>query len=76
MDIGAPVTFVDRVGIERPAIVTAVWGPSDGPRKPSINVVIVSNDESKTDGYGRQIERETSVPHQNEQAAHGYYWKQ
>jgi len=44
-------------------------------RIPSINAVYVSTDESKTDPYGRQLEtRPTSVPHQSNQTAHGYYW--
>jgi hypothetical protein len=42
---------------------------------PSINAVYVTDDESKTDPYGRQIERKmTSVPHRSTQTAHGYYW--
>lgn len=43
--------------------------------KPSINVVIVSDDDKKTDPYGRQLDsRPTSVPNREQQAAHGYYW--
>lgn len=41
---------------------------------PSINVVFVVSDEAKTDSYGRQIDRATSVPHRQLQSAHGYYW--
>ena len=76
--IGDAVVFVNRVGKKQDAIVTAVWGANIYPDKPlpSINVVIVSEDESKTDSYGRQIERETSIPHQTNQAAHGYYWRE
>lgn len=37
----------------------AVWNRDPG----CINVVIVSKDEGKTDPYGRQIERHTSVMH-------------
>lgn len=43
---------------------------------PSINVVIISNDENKHDSYGRQIERHISVVHISNQYAHGNYWKE
>ena len=39
---------------------------------PSVNLVFVVGDESKTDSYGRQIERATSCPHESTQTAHGY----
>lgn len=39
---------------------------------PSVNVVFVVSDEAKTDSYGRQIDRATSVPHESLQSAHGY----
>lgn len=42
---------------------------------PSINLIIVSDDETKKDSYGRQIERHTSVVHEVNQLAHGNYWK-
>ena len=42
---------------------------------PSLNVVYVDTDESKTDPYGRQITRSTSVVHHSNQAAHGMYWE-
>ena len=41
---------------------------------PSINVVIISDNPDKSDSYGRQIEHETSVPHREDQRAHGYFW--
>lgn len=41
---------------------------------PSINVVYVEFDEKKTDPYGRQIARASSVSHQSSQTAHGFYW--
>lgn len=73
--VGGAITFVDPLGIERAAIVTAVHGLPMGGTKPSINVVYVTGDESKTDTYGRQIERSTSVVHQGNQAAHGMFWR-
>lgn len=41
---------------------------------PSINVVLISDNPDKEDSYGRQIEHETSVPHREDQRAHGYFW--
>jgi hypothetical protein len=41
---------------------------------PSINLVFVSDDDSQSDPYGRQIARQTSVCHKNSQPAHGMYW--
>lgn len=67
--IGQDVVFVDPVGQACPAVVTASWG------WPSVNIVIVSRDENKTDTYGRQIERHTSIVHQSVQPAHGNYWR-
>ncbi len=57
--VGDPVVFIDSLRVEKPALVTAVWSPT------CINVVIVSDDTSKTDTYGRQIERNTSVMHKS-----------
>lgn len=76
ISIGDPVTFVDEHGMERPALVTAIWGNEvfdDDP--PSLNLVIVEKDQGATDQYGRQIRRETSVVHQKRQAAGGFYWR-
>lgn len=74
LEIGQLITFVDEHRRELPALVTYVWpgmsGVADG-----CNVVIVSQDESRTDSCGRQIERKTSVPHQSSNPAPGYFWK-
>jgi hypothetical protein len=67
------VTYVDSLGRERPALVTNCFGPPES--NPSINVVVVNDDENQTDTYGRKIERFTSVTHQSFQYAHGNYWK-
>lgn len=72
---GDHVVFVDPVGVEHDALVTANWGAADDPT-PSLNVVYVDGDETKTDSYGRQIARSTSVVHQSKQAAHGMYWRE
>jgi hypothetical protein len=71
--IGSPVTYVDSTGHARPALVTNCFGPLES--KPSINVVVVNDDDNQTDTYGRKIERFTSVVHQDNQYAHGNYWK-
>ena len=70
--IGDCVVFVNPQGMECYALVTAVWGFS--PAMPAINVVIVSWDEKRTDQYGRQLERISSVVHGDHQAAGGNYW--
>jgi hypothetical protein len=71
--VGDHVVFVDPVGQEHNAIVIANWGQGD---TPSLNVMFADPDESKTDSYGRQIARNTSVVHQSNQAAHGMYWRE
>lgn len=73
LKVGAHVIWTDAVGKQHPAIVTAVWGdPANC--VPCINLVVVSDDESKQDTYGRQIERQTSVVHRSTQPAHGWYY--
>ena len=56
--VGDVVVYHDPVGGPHNALVTAVWSKS------CLNVVIVSADEAKTDPYGRQVERYTSLCHQ------------
>ncbi len=72
-DIGDAVTYVDPQGRSRNALVTCVFSRGEEAR-PSINVVVVSDDPAKDDPYGRQMERWTSVVHKDDQAAHGNYW--
>lgn len=73
--LGKPVTYVDPRGVEHAAVVTADWG--DGAIEfPSLNVVFVTDDSTKQDPYGNQIERSTSVPHEsNRGGAHGNFWR-
>lgn len=75
LEVGQQVTFVDPVGKPRPAIVTAVWEDMCGAGVDGCNVVFISDDESKTDPYGRQIERETSVSHESAMNVHGRFWR-
>lgn len=72
--IGQSVVYVDSHGVEREALVTAVFPGMQG-QHAGVNVVYVSGDESRKDGCGRQTERATSVCHQSVQAAHGNYWR-
>jgi hypothetical protein len=72
--IGQHVVFTDAHGMGHPALITAVHGSAGPDWQPSINVVIVTDDTSKTDPYGRQIERHTSVVHKAMQGAHGMFW--
>jgi hypothetical protein len=89
-DIGQPVIYVDEHALPRPALLTAIHGEmyvlKEGETVgnshkagdtyfPCVNLVFTSADGSKTDDYGRQIERESSVSHKNDSSAHGRYWR-
>jgi hypothetical protein len=65
---GDVIVFVDSVGNQHSALVTAWWGPD------CCNLVIVSGDEQKRDDYGRQTERYTSVSRKTEGHPHGNYF--
>jgi hypothetical protein len=75
MQVGEFVIYVDPVGKERPALITAVWGGPNDLNPPALNVVFVNDDENQKDNYGRKIERMSSVVHRTNQHAHGQYWK-
>lgn len=75
---GLSIVYGDHTGVEHDALCTAAWGENswgEGEQAPCINVVYVTSDETKTDSYGRQIERDTSVPHRSSQTAPGNWWK-
>lgn len=72
--VGDVVIYNDHVGIEHQALITASWG-SETNDTPSVNLVFVEVDESKTDTWGRQVGRDSSVPHQDHQFAPGNYWR-
>jgi len=79
IQVGEMVIYIDHTAQPHHALVTAVWGKEtyDNPEEagPSLNLVYVDSDPTKTDCYGRQISREaSSVPHKKSQQAHGYYW--
>jgi hypothetical protein len=67
--VGDSVVFHDAHGKPQNALITCVWSSY------MINIVFVSNDETKQDDYGRQIERRTSVAMlgHSPQMAHGNY---
>ena len=61
LKVGQHVVFIDSLRKPHDAIVTAWWSQT------CCNIVIVSGDEQKSDDYGRQIERHTSVCHKSAQ---------
>jgi len=70
--VGAAVVYVDPVGGQHQALITAVWGkPADCPL---VNLVYVEPDDTRTDSYGRQISRQTSLHHRSAYAVHGQYY--
>jgi len=75
---GLSIVYCDHKALEHDALVTAVWGENsfedDGSGAPCINIVYVSKEDGKTDSYGQQIERDTSVPHRGGQTAPGNWW--
>jgi len=81
-EVGSPVVYVDPRGVAHDALVT-VWWTGNRPipeyvsatGEPGCNLVFVSDDETRTDQYGRQIDRNTSVVHQSKQPAHGCFWR-
>jgi len=66
--VGNACKYVDETGKTRDALITAVHSET------SVNLVVVSDDPSQTDSYGRKIERETSQVHQSLQTAKGRYF--
>lgn len=70
---GDVVTYVDEVSVEHDALVTIYFGGNrDGG---ALNCTWVSNDDNKSDPYGNQLERASSVSRQSDHTAHGRYWK-
>lgn len=74
MNHGDSIRYVDEFGKAHNALVTADHQPSE--KRPSVNLVYVSTEDSETDQYGRQIKRATSVVHKDNQGAHGRYWRE
>jgi len=70
--VGDVLVVTDELGVEHDALVTIYFGydRADG----ALNCVFVSNDVDKTDPYGRQLERLSSVSRQSDNTAHGRFW--
>lgn len=60
INTGDNVIYTDEHRIDHLALVTMVWSID------CINLVHMSKDDKKTDDYGRQIERVTSVGRKSE----------
>lgn len=69
VEVGGRVIWHDAKGQPHNALVTTVWS------KDCLNVVFVSGDDTKKDGYGRQTEHATSCQHKSLSTVHGYYWR-
>ncbi len=83
--IGSSVVFVDQKGVRINALVIANWGQhakgidqesswEEGELGPTINVCFVDQNPERTDSYGRQFKRETSVTHKSGSTAPGFWW--
>lgn len=75
--VGSEVVYIDAQRVKHSALVTHVWGQGHadgGSKHPGCNLVYVSSDAAKTDPYGRQIERATSVVHKSAQPAGAFCW--
>lgn len=85
LKVGDPVIYLDGYKKEHHALLTAIWGinpDEDGihhitpdQHPPSVNLIYVSEDNSRQDTYGRQIERKTSEVHISLNSAGGNCWK-
>jgi hypothetical protein len=79
-EVGQHAVFTDALGQRHDALIT-VWHLGEassveefkvkyGPdAMPCVNLLFVTKDPKKTDPYGSQIERHTSVPHYSVQHA-------
>lgn len=68
--VGEAVIYCDPRGKDHNALVQCVWGPV------CVNVLYLSDDETRKDNYGRQSLHETSVSHvSNPGTVHGRYWR-
>ena len=66
INVGDHVIFTDTHRKQHSALVTEVWDSGVEQRRdslPALNLLYVVKDETRTDQYGRQIERESSVVH-------------
>lgn len=81
---GDAIVVVDERYVQHDALVVCVHGSfgtvagTDLPYIPCINAVYISADEAKSDGYGRQVERLSSLQHYSQGPGNmptaGRYW--
>jgi hypothetical protein len=67
INVGDPVTFIDRTDVQRAGLVQLVNGPNtydDTGTTPLLNLAIINPDPNAVGPDGRRIENETGVPHQ------------
>lgn len=69
--VGQVVKYRDENGKDHDALITAIHGTTG---TDSVNLVYVSEDESRTDSYGQQMIRDCSVVHADFQNANGKFW--
>lgn len=81
---GDVVIFIDPTRIKHYALITAIHGEGHIPTgdedkrnvKPALNVVYVDKDPAKTDPYGHQIARATSIVHIDDNTARANCWRE
>jgi hypothetical protein len=77
-EVGQPIMFIDTHRVARHAIAIHWWMPGkDSPYSEewaAVNLMLADPDPQKEDTYGRQICRETSVPHLSANPAKGFCW--
>jgi len=67
---GDSVFVVDEYGKLHNGLVTNGWGAV----RSCLNVIFVSEDKTKVDQYGTQLERLSSCSHRDDTEAPGRYW--
>jgi len=72
---GLPVVYIDPVRNEHIALINQVWSVDEEGVPNYINLVYVSELDNKTDQYGQQIERETSVVRESDVTSAGRCFK-
>jgi hypothetical protein len=70
--VGDAVKVTDETGHQHDGLITAYFG---GERFGAANVMFVSDDPTKTDPYGRQVERLSSTAHKSGTTAPGRFWE-
>lgn len=66
---GDHVVYTDAFGVSHNTVVTHGW------TKDVCNLVYVGKDVNKSDTYGNQIERDTSVQKKHAGSAPGKFWQ-